>query len=153
MAGRLSGIARHDRPKGPMEAVPAAFVSLSEGVRGDYRGALAGAKPLRKRQVSLIERESWEAALADCGALLDWWHSRRNLLVEGLRLPRKAGTQVLVGSSTIITITGECDPCDRMDALHAGLRAAMTSDWRGGFIGRVEREGNIAIGDTVRIME
>ena len=75
--------------------------------------------------------------MAEAGALLDWSDCRRNLLVEGVRLPRAGGTRVQVGGSLVLEITGECDPCERMDALHEGLRAAMTPDWRGGFCGRV----------------
>lgn len=152
MPGRLVGIARHDRPKGPMETVERASVTIAEGVHGDYRGALAATKPSRKRQVSLIESESWLAATADAHAVLDWWHARRNLLVEGLRLPRVAGARIAIGPSLVIEITCECDPCERMDALHRGLRAAMTPDWRGGVLGRVIEDGEIAVGDEIRIL-
>lgn len=152
MPGRLVGIARHDRPKGPMETVERACVTIAEGVHGDYRGALAATKPGRKRQVSLIESESWRAAAADAQALLDWSDTRRNLLMEGVRLPRAAGTRVAIGQSLVIEITCECDPCERMDALHRGLKAAMTPDWRGGFLGRVIEDGEIAVGDEIRIL-
>lgn len=118
MAGRLAGIARHDRPKGPMETLEAVAVTAAEGVHGDHRGALAATKPGRKRQVSLIEAESVAAAFAECGAALDWSDCRRNLLVSGLRIPREAGTCVAIGDRLVIEITVECDPCERMDALH-----------------------------------
>ena len=39
-----------------------------------------------------------------------------------------------------------------MDALHEGLRAALTPDWRGGFLGRVIEDGEIAVGDEIRIL-
>ena len=152
MAGRLAGIARHDRPKGPMETVETVLVTAAEGVHGDYRGALAATKPGRKRQVSLIEADSVAAAFAECGALLDWSDCRRNLLVEGLRIPREPGTCVAIGERLVTEITDECDPCERMDALHEGLRAALTPDWRGGFLGRVVEDGEIAVGDEVRIL-
>ena len=150
--GRLAGIARHDRPKGPMETVEAVSVTCAAGVDGDYRGTLAAQKPGRKRQVSLIERECWDAALAEIGGSLDWHHSRRNLLLDGLRLLRQPGTRLQIGASLVIEITGECDPCERMDALHEGLRAALTPDWRGGFLGRVIEGGEIAVGDEIRIL-
>jgi MOSC domain-containing protein YiiM len=153
MAGTLAGIARHGQPKGSMETVTSVAVSAAEGVHGDFRGGLAATKPGRKRQVSLIEVDSWMAALEDSGALLDWWHSRRNLLISGLRIPREAGTKVAIGAGLVIEITCECDPCERMDALHAGLRAGMTPDWRGGFCGRVIADGDIAVGDEVRILQ
>ena len=52
----------------------------------------------------------------------------------------------------MIEITDECEPCERMEALHPGLRAAMTPDWRGGFLGRVVEDGEIAVGDEVRVL-
>ena len=151
--GRLAGIARHDRPFGPMETLEHVAVSVAEGVHGDFRGARASLKPRRKRQVSLIEAECVTAAMAETGAALDWSDCRRNLLVSGLRLPREEGIRVQVGASLIIEITCECDPCERMEALHRGLRAALTPDWRGGFLGRVIEDGEIAVGDEIRIVE
>ena len=150
--GRLAGIARHDRPKGPMETLERVAVTVAEGVHGDFRGGLASTKPGRKRQVSLIEADSVIAAMAEAGAVLDWSDCRRNLLVTGLRLPREEGTRVQIGDSLVLEITCECDPCERMDALHEGLRAAMTPDWRGGFLGRVIEDGQVAIGDPIRIL-
>jgi MOSC domain-containing protein YiiM len=150
--GRLAGIARHDRPFGPMETLERVAVSATEGVHGDFRGARASLKPSRKRQVSLIEAECVSAALAEAGAVLDWSDCRRNLLVQGLRLPRTVVARVQVGHTLVIEITCECDPCERMDALHGGLRAALTPDWRGGFLGRVIEDGEIAVGDTIRIL-
>jgi len=152
MTGRLAGIARHHEPKGPMETVDAVSVNAAEGVHGDFRGGMASTKPSRKRQVSLIERDCWDAAAAESRCPFEWWNSRRNLLVEGLRLPREAGTQVRVGATLLIEVTGECDPCERMEALHPGLRAALTPDWRGGFLGRVMEDGEIAVGDEIRIL-
>ena len=150
--GRLAGIARHDRPKGPMETLEHVSVTSAEGVHGDFRGALASSKPSRKRQVSLIEAECVAAAMAETGALLDWSDCRRNLLVHGLRLPREEGTRVQGGDSLILEITCECDPCERMDALHEGMRAALPPDWRGGFLGRVIEDGEIAVGDEIRVL-
>ena len=135
-----------------METVGHVAVTGAEGVHGDFRGGHASTKPGRKRQVSLIEAESVAAAMAESGAALDWSDCRRNLLVAGLRLPREEGTLVQIGQSLVLEITCECDPCERMDALHDGLRAAMTPDWRGGFLGRVIEDGEIAVGDPIRIL-
>ena len=150
--GRLAGIARHEQPKGPMETVGHVAVTSTEGVRGDFRGAKASLKPDRKRQVSLIEAEGVGAAMAQAGAMVDWSECRRNLLVQGLRLPRETGARVRIGQTLVIEITDECEPCERMEALHQGLRAAMTPDWRGGFLGRVIEDGEIAVGDEIRVL-
>ena len=57
-----------------------------------------------------------------------------------------------IGDSLVVEITEECAPCERMEALLPGLRAAMTPDWRGGFLGRVVEDGESAVGDEVRIV-
>jgi MOSC domain-containing protein YiiM len=156
-AGRLGGIARHDRPLGPMETLGHVSVTMAEGVHGDIRGAIASTKPTRRRQVSLIEAESWAAALDDLGLAeherLPWHARRANLLVEGLRLPREPGKVIAIGASLRIETTVETEPCERMDALRPGLKAALSPDWRGGVCGRVLTDGDIAVGDEVRIEE
>jgi len=135
-----------------METLDHVSVSTAEGVHGDFRGGLAATKPGRKRQVSLIEAESVQTAFSQSGALLDWSDCRRNLLVSGLRLPREEGARIASGASLVSEVTMECDPCQRMDALHEGLRAALMPDWRGGVLGRVIEDGTIALGDEVRIV-
>ena len=57
-----------------------------------------------------------------------------------------------IGATLVVEITGGCDPCGRMEALHPGLRAALTPDWRGGFLARVIEDGEIALGDEIRII-
>ena len=160
MAGRLSGIARHDRPRGPMQTVQHVQVTRQSGIAGDCRGTAREGKAPR-RQVSLIEAESWAAALADLradaeadfGGDIAWSERRANLLVEGIRLPRRAGAIIAIGPSLRIETTMECDPCSRMEDLQSGLRAALTPDWRGGVLGRVIADGEIAVGDSVTIVE
>lgn len=156
-AGRLGGIARHDRPHGPIETVGQVAVTIAEGVHGDIRGALAATKKTRKRQVSLIEAESWAAAMDDLRiaehARLPWSDRRANLLVEGLRLPREPGKVIAIGATLRIETMAETEPCERMDALLPGLKAALMPDWRGGVCGRVLTDGEIAVGDEVRIEE
>lgn len=154
-AGRLMGIARHDRPRGPMEVLGSVSVTAAEGVHGDFRGAIRpGRRP--RRQVSLIEAESWAAALAELDRSgdpsLPWWVRRANLLSEGIRLPREAGAIIAIGSSLRIEVTTECDPCSRMEEVAPGLKAVLTPDWRGGVLGRVIADGDIAVGDEIRIL-
>ena len=148
--GRLLGIARHDRPRGPMETVTRVSVTREGGLRGDFRGAVLPGKSGR-RQVSLIEAESWAAALADLKIDLPWHVRRANLLVQGVRLPREPGAVIRIGETLRIRINCECDPCSRMDEIAPGLKAALLPDWRGGVCGKVISDGDIAIGDEVRI--
>ena len=149
-AGRLAGIARHDRPRGPMQTVERVLVTREHGVAGDYRGAVRPGKKVW-RQVSLIEADGWADALAVLGADIPWYERRANLLIEGLKLPRQTGAIIAIGNDLRIEVTGECDPCSRMEEIVPGLKAALMPFWRGGFLTRVISDGAIAVGDLVRI--
>ncbi|OYX51463.1 MAG: MOSC domain-containing protein [Sphingomonas sp. 32-66-10] len=151
MTGRIAGIARHAIPKGPMETVDHATVTLEGGIAGDYRGAMKG-KPY-KRQVSLIEACDWDAAMAEVGHSIPWEQRRANLLVEGLDLPQIVGARLRIGADVVLEVRDETNPCERMEALAEGLRAALTPDWRGGVLTMVIQPGEIAVGDSIRIEE
>ena len=56
-----------------------------------------------------------------------------------------------LGRDVLVEITQECAPCERMEALHPGLRAALEPDWRAGARARVLRGGEVAVGDEIRI--
>jgi MOSC domain-containing protein YiiM len=147
--GVLAGIARHGFPKAPVETIDRINVTLAGGLAGDWRGAMKG-KPY-KRQVTLIERGDWAAALAEVGRVLPWEERRSNLLVDGLDLPQRPGVRLRIGEDVVLEITRETDPCERMEALVPGLKAALLPDWRGGVCAMVVSEGTIAIGDRIRI--
>lgn len=149
MGGILAGIARHGFPKAPMEVVDHVNVSVEAGLEGDFRGAV---KPggRGRRQVSLLERGDWDAAMAAIGHNLPWQERRANLLIDGLDLPKTPGTRLRIGT-VVLEITQECDPCSRMETLAAGLKAALTPDWRGGVLARVIEGGAIAIGDAILV--
>jgi MOSC domain-containing protein YiiM len=154
--GRLGGIARHERSRSAIETLQSVSVTRASGVAGDKNGVIRPGG-MGRRQVSLIEAESWDAALADLAPASDkalLWHDRRaNLLVQGIRLPREPGKVIAIGQSLRIEVTCECDPCSRMDEIQPGLKSALLPDWRGGVLGRVLSDGDIAIGDEVRIEE
>ena len=149
--GVIAGIARHARPKAVMELIDRAEVTLAGGIAGDFRGAMKG-KPYR-RQVTLIERGDWEAATAEVGHTIGWEQRRANLLVDGLDLPQVRGVRLRIGATVVLEVTRETDPCERMEALAAGLKAALLPDWRGGACTMVIAEGTIAVGDEIRIEE
>lgn len=146
--GTLAGIARHARPRGTMEVLDSVGVTVEAGLDGDFRGAVKpGGK--RRRQVTLIEQRDWDAAMALLGTDHHWSARRANLLVD-VDLPQKPGARVRIGP-VLLEITGECDPCSRMEEIEPGLKAALTPDWRGGALARVIEGGKIAVGDTIGI--
>ncbi|WP_447725440.1 MOSC domain-containing protein [Sphingomonas koreensis] len=151
MTGRIAGIARHAFAKAPIETVDRASVTLEGGIAGDFRGAMKGGP--YKRQVSLIEAGDWAAAMDQVGHNIPWEQRRANLLVEGLDLPQGAGRRLRIGADVVLEVTVETEPCERMNALADGLRAALTPDWRGGVCTKVIAPGEIAVGDEIRIEE
>jgi MOSC domain-containing protein YiiM len=148
--GRLAGIARHAFPRASMEVLDHVHVSVEGGLAGDFRGAVKPGGKAR-RQVSLIERADWDAAMAELGVDHHWSVRRANLLVEGLDLPQQAGAIVRIGDAVVLEIMIECDPCSRMEEIEPGLKAALTPDWRGGALARVISGGDIRIGDSIRV--
>lgn len=134
-----------------MEVIDHVEISVDGGLHGDFRGVV---KPggRGRRQVTLIERADWDAAMAEVGHNIGWQQRRANLLVEGLDLPQRPGTRLRIGE-VVLEVTRETDPCERMEALAVGLKAALSVDWRGGVCARVKAGGHIAVGDTIRIEE
>lgn len=133
-----------------METIEQADIGLDTGIAGDWRGIV---KPggRGRRQVSLMLLDDWRAALAELGdPPLAWSDRRANLLVDGIVLPMASGGVVRIGSA-LFEITGECDPCRRMEAVAVGLEAALMDGWRGGRLMRVTSAGAIAIGDAVSV--
>jgi MOSC domain-containing protein YiiM len=144
MTGRVLAIARREKSRAPMEEVDAAQVTTETGVEGDFRG-----NP-DERQVTVLTRESWQAACDELGKEIPWTTRRSNILIEGVRVEGKLGQTIRIGDLAL-AITGETDPCSRMEEQVAGLRQALTPDWRGGVTCRVVSSGDIAVGDTVEL--
>jgi MOSC domain-containing protein YiiM len=132
-----------------METLDHAQVTVEQGIHGDFRGSL---KPGRnKRQVTVLGAEGWHQALRELGASVPWEQRRVNLLVEDLALEQSAGARIVFDSGLVLEVTGECDPCSRMEEVATGLKAVLLPHWRGGVTTRVLASGPIRVGDNVRI--
>jgi MOSC domain-containing protein YiiM len=112
------------------------------------RGLVGNANQGGRRQVTLIERERWDAHMTALGASLDPRARRANLMIAGVALSDSRGRLLLIGPVQI-RIYGETKPCERMDEALPGLRAVMYDNWGGGAFGEVIEGGRIAVGDTV----
>jgi len=142
--GRLAGIARRERKRAPMQTLERAEISTESGVAHDFRG-----KP-GPRQVTLISAAAWRAACTELKDDLPWTTRRANLLVEDIELPKTIGAVLRVGAVRL-RITGEVDPCSRMEEQRQGLKAALQPDWRGGVSCTVITGGPVSLGDEVEL--
>jgi len=122
------------------------MVSKVAGIDGDFRG-----KP-GKRQVTVMSIEQWKLACDEVATTLPWTVRRANLLVDGVSFDATmVGQQIKIGQC-ILYVTGETDPCPKMDAQHQGLTQALVPDWRGGVCCRVIADGRIKVGDKMMII-
>lgn len=140
------GIAVRPKVGAPIERLESATVRQESGVDGDYRRGRGA------RQVTVLFKDSWEAACAEVGVDLPWTTRRANIYVDGLTLDNCKGLQLAIGG-TILQVTGETVPCELMEAAQGGLRAALGKQWRGGVTCRVIQTGDVAVGDAVAIVE
>jgi len=140
--GRLTGIARRDRKRAPMQTLERADISTATGVALDFRG-----KP-GARQVTVISARAWRDACDELQKQIPWTTRRANLLVDDFELPRTIGAILKVGQVRL-RITGEVDPCSRMEEQCPGLKQALQPDWRGGVSCTVLEGGVVALGDAV----
>jgi MOSC domain-containing protein YiiM len=127
--------------RGAMDARESIELVAGGGVQGSAdRGG--------RRQVTLLEREVWDALMRDLGRDAGPETRRANVLVSGIDLRASRGRVLRLGG-TRIRIGGEVKPCERMEEAVAGLRAAMYPEWRGGAFGQILDGGIVAVGDSV----
>ncbi len=139
--GRLEAIWVKRFRLGPMDASAQATLRAQRGVVGN-------ADQGRRRQVTLMEQERWQALMEALGASLSPATRRANLLLSGIQLAHRRKHILCIGTCRI-RILGETKPCERMDEAWPGLKRAMYANWGGGAFGEVLDDGDIAVGDPV----
>ncbi|MCL1090235.1 MOSC domain-containing protein [Shewanella profunda] len=143
---KLLGIAYKTVKSGLMNEVLYANVTQLSGVEKDVFGHLG------KRQVTVLSKQQWLVACQSINVDLPWTTRRANLFVDGIIFSQTdVGKHLKVGD-LLLEITGETDPCKKMETAYAGLEAALTPDWRGGVTCRVLNGAMIHQGDTVTLL-
>lgn len=126
-----------------MIGIPTTDITTAHGVASDCRGQPG------KRQVTVLALQCWRDACAQLAIEIPWTARRANLLVSGMQFSAGDVGKIISIGGVQLRITGQTDPCGRMDRAHPGLRAALTPNWRGGVCCQVISGGKVSVGDDV----
>ena len=129
----------------PMVALTEAEVRAGEGIKDSAK------EPHADRQVTVLSKESWEAATESIGKSVDPRERRANFIVSGVELEETIGKILQIGELKI-KVTGETVPCKLMNEVSDGLRDALKPEWRGGVTGSVINDCLVKKGDSVNWM-
>lgn len=143
---KIIGLAIREKPRAPMKQIHTVAVTCNEGLIGDSRGRPGS------RQVTLLSEQQWQDACKELNQPLPWTYRRANILVSGVIFGQQmVGKTVHIGDLTL-EVTGETDPCPRMDEQYQGLTQALEPDYRGGVTCKVVNDGQITLGQSVQVI-
>tara|TARA_B100001105_G_scaffold82045_1_gene65073 strand:- start:612 stop:1004 length:393 start_codon:yes stop_codon:yes gene_type:complete len=125
-----------------MKEVAQANFITGQGMQGDRHLRSDGLRA--KRQVLIMDVETLNHFGLEPGQV------RENVTLEGLDLSTiSAGDRVSLGADVVLEITGDCEPCARMDEIRPGLKEEI--DGKRGVLAFVEKGGVVSIGSEVEV--
>ena len=126
----------------PMKEVSDANFITGQGMEGDRHLRSDGRRS--NRQVLIMDSETLSHFDLLPGQV------RENVTVAGLDFSSiSAGDKVSLGGDVILEITGDCEPCARMDELRPGLKDEI--DGKRGLLAFVEKGGVVSVGAEVGV--
>ena len=134
-------VALHLTPqsRAPVQRVARVEALLEQGLAGHRH-----TRALSRRQVLMIDEETLVEFALEPGQV------REQVTVRGLDLNALPfGTRLSAGTA-VLELAGPCAPCERMNEIRPGLRAALQG--RRGRFARVVQAGAFAVGDPLRVL-
>ena len=126
----------------PMKEIAQANFITGQGMQGDRHLRSDGLRA--KRQVLIMDVETLNHFGLEPGQV------RENVTLEGLDLSTiSAGDRVSLGDDVVLEITGDCEPCARIDEIRPGLKEEI--DGKRGVLAFVEKGGVVSIGSEVGV--
>lgn len=148
--GRVEWIGVATQKRGAVLSVEAVDLVQGSGIAGERHFR---AKNRSKRQVTLIQYEHLQVVASLLGRPGGFWLPallRRNLVVSGINLAALRYQTFQLGTA-VLTGTGSCPPCSRMEEnLGPGGYAAMLG--HGGITAIVAGSGQVRVGDAVSVV-
>ncbi|MCB9058713.1 MAG: sulfurase [Calditrichae bacterium] len=141
MMGILEAIWIKRAKGGPMDPVEHAELVQQKGI-------ISNANQRGRRQVTIIELETWERLMHVLNADLNPSTRRANFMISGLSLLNSRGKILKIGECRI-KINGETKPCEQMETALPGLLKQMWPNWQGGAFGEILNDGSVSKGDAV----
>jgi MOSC domain-containing protein YiiM len=145
MTGEIVNIWIKRAHRGVMDAVERA-----DAIAG--RGLIGNADQGRRRQITIIDEAAWREAAAETGHDVDPSKRRANVMLRGIPLAESRGKLLRLGEC-FVRILGETRPCEQMEEAQAGLRKALSPNWRAGVFGEIVEGGAIRVGDSADFVQ
>jgi MOSC domain-containing protein YiiM len=133
---RVQNLFRAPKKHLPMEELSEVRAVGDAGLEG-----CAHARPGRKRQVLLVDRETLESMDLRPGII------RENVTTDGLNVNSLRIGQLLRVGEARLEVSAICTPCDQMEAIRPGLCNELWG--RRGMLCRVLEGGVIRRGDSI----
>jgi MOSC domain-containing protein YiiM len=119
----------------------------SHGIEGDHF-----VRPETRRAVTLVAADQLARMAASIGFEGDVHGAcRRNICIDSFPDGDMVGKRMQLGDHVILEITTYCAPCKRMDE-NFGEGAVAALDQKAGWGAIVIEEGEISVGDQVRML-
>jgi len=126
------------------------WVHRADAIAG--RGLAGNADRSRRRQITIIDEAAWRDAAAETGRDVDPSKRRANVMLRGIPLANSRGKLLRLGAC-LVRILGETRPCERMEEAQAGLRKALSPNWRAGVFAEILEGGAIHVGDHAELVD